>query len=53
MQGRLAQVRKQVRTYASRTLDGVLMYPGEYVETWIRVGALPWQLLSIEAREAK
>ena len=46
MQG-LAQVQKRVAQYASRTVDGVPMYPGEYVGTWVKIGVMSCQLLSI------
>ena len=44
MQG-LAQVQKRVAQYASRTVDALLNLC-EYVETWVKIGVMPWQLLS-------
>ena len=42
------QVHQTLTTLASKDIDGILMYPGKWVLTWIKLKHMPWQLASIE-----
>lgn len=46
-------IKQEVRRLPSRYLDGSPIYPGEWLFTWAKVGALPWSLVSIEPIEAR
>jgi hypothetical protein len=39
--------RQEVRTLASKDIDGVLLYPGKQVFTWFKSAHMPWVLVSI------
>jgi hypothetical protein len=43
----MTQIRQEVRTLASK-YDGMLMYPGRWLFTWIKAPHMPWVLASIE-----
>jgi len=46
----MTDIKQERRKLGSRYLDGVLMYPGEYLFTWLRMGAT-WHLVSMEPIE--
>lgn len=43
-------IKQEIRTLASRHLDHTLMYPGKYLFTWMRVGAV-WHLVGMDEVE--
>lgn len=45
-----AVIRREVRVLSSRYENGVPMYPGNYLFTWLRVG-LVWHLVGMERME--
>lgn len=40
-------IKCEIRQLSSRNRDGTAMYPGQWLLTWMLVGAV-WHLLSIE-----
>jgi len=41
-------IRQEVRTFSSQYRNGVPMYPGRYLCTWLRVFGSVWSLISME-----
>lgn len=48
----ISMIRQELRRLTSQYLDGSLMYPGEYIFTWVKADHMPWVLLSIVSAEA-
>lgn len=41
-------MKQEVRRLGSQWADGSLMYPGAWLFTWAKVGALPWSLVAMD-----
>lgn len=41
-------IKQEIRTFSSQNLDGSLKYPGRWLLTWAKCGALPWTLIGME-----
>lgn len=41
-------IRQEICTLSSQNPDGSLKYPGRWLFTWAKCGAMPWTLIGME-----
>lgn len=51
MKTRITRVKEEIRTFSSRTPDGVLMYPGNWRCTYVEIVSGVWFMVAMEAVE--
>lgn len=47
----MPELKQEVRRLASQNADRSLMYPGEWVLTWLRATGMPWVLVDMKPKE--
>lgn len=45
------QVKQEIRTFASKDIDGFLLFPGKWIITWVQAPFMPWILVAMEQFE--
>lgn len=49
MGGEAQMIKHEIAELPSRYPNGVLMYPGRWLLTWAKCGAMPWVLIGMES----
>lgn len=45
-------IKHEIREFASQWPNGALIYPGRWMLTWAKLGAMPWMLIGMEPFES-